>query len=644
MIEGTIKILLVEDNPGDARLIREMLADAPELDFNLELAGCLGDGLKALRALDVHLILLDLELPDSHGVATFLRLHAEAPHLPVIVLTGLDDKTMAVKAVRAGAQDYLVKGQTDRQLLVRSLGYAIERHYGLEALRRQADELASKERQLKTVIDSNADGIVVIDEDGIVRLANPAAEAILDKRSSELQGADFGYPVTSSCAAEIDIVLPNRELRTVEMHVVETEWNGKPAYIAALRDITGHKRMLVELERMRIEQLRIKDQFLSDVSHELRSPLAAIHQFLGILLDGIAGDLSDLQREYLEIVSRNVNQLRKMIDDLLLVARSREGKVTISSLRISLPDIISAITGTFRTPADEKGIVLQMDLAQDLPFCYADPLRVREILTNLLDNALKFTPRGGSIRIGADVFGEDPTYICASVADTGIGISPEDMDRIFGCFCQLDEDEDCSRKGLGLGLYICKELVERQGGRIWAGSEPGQGSTFFFTIPVFSLRRILVPIAKPSLLQEHPITVISVLLIPTNGSPSPDDLEKAMRIARGTVECSIPTDQTVVVSQLSPAKDTGMVFLISCIGIAETESLVRKIEASLAELEGLKYGDIETRVSYDLLDIRSLIDSIPAEHLADRVADKIDDLLSTGTLRGEDYACQKERS
>ena len=641
MIERTINILLVEDNPGDAQLIREMLVDTPELAFHLELAGCLGDGLKALQAPDVQLILLDLGLPDSQGVATFLRLHEQAPHLPVVVLTGLDDKTAAVTAVRAGAQDYLIKGQIDSQLLVRSLSHAMERHKMLEAATRQIAAFAAAERRLRAVISTSADGIVVIDEDGIVRLANPAAEAILQRRLAGLEGVHFGHPVTSGCAAEIVIVSPNRELRTAEMRVAETEWNGKPAYLAALRDITEHKRMLAELEMMRTEQLRMKDQFLSDVSHELRSPLAAIHQFLCILLDGIAGGLSDLQREYLEIVSKNVAQLTKMIDDLLLVTRSREDKVTVRPLRMYLLDTISEITSAFRTPAKKKGIALQVDVAQDLPFCYADPVRVREILTNLLDNSLKFTPRGGSIRIGASVFKEDPEYVCVFVADTGIGIGPEDMDKIFGCFCQLNAVEDCIRKGLGLGLYICKELVDRQGGRIWAESQPGQGSTFFFTIPVFSLRRILEPIVKPGVLPEHPITVISALLIPTGGSPSPDDLERALRIAREALECRAPADRSVVIAHLSPGKDKGMLFLVSSMGISESETLAGKIERDLMELEGLKYSDFETRVSCEFLDVSRFIDNMPEEHVADTVADMIDDLLSTGTLRKEESICQE---
>jgi signal transduction histidine kinase len=641
MIEGTINILLVEDNPGDARLIQEMLVDTPELAFHLELAGCLRDGLKALRAPDVQLILLDLELPDSHGVATFLRLHELAPHLPVVVLTGLDDKPLAVDAVRAGAQDYLIKGQIDSQFLVRSLGRAMERHKTLEVATRQIAAFAAAERRLRTVISTCADGIVVIDGEGIVRLANPAAEALLDKSPAGLEGAHFGHPVTSGGATEIVIVSPNHEVRTAEMRVAETEWDGKPAYLAALRDITEHKRMLAELEMTRTEQLRMKDQFLSDVSHELRSPLAAIQQFLGILLDGIAGGLSDLQQEYLEIVSKNVTQLTKLIDDLLLVTRSREDKVTIRPLRMYLPDTISEITSTFRAAATEKDIALQADVAQDLPFCYADPLRLREILTNLLDNAFKFTPRGGSIRIGANVFKEDPAYVCAFVADTGIGIGPKDMERVFGCFCQLATVEDFSRKGLGLGLHICKELVARQGGRIWAESQPGRGSTFFFTIPGFSLRRILAPIVKRGVLPEHPVTVISTLLIPTGGSPSPEDLERALCAAREALECRAPADRSVVISHLFPGKDKGRLFLVASMGIAESEDLAGKIERDLRELEGLKYSDFETKVSCDLLDVARPTGDMPEEHFADRVADVIDDLLSAGTLRKEDSTCQK---
>jgi hypothetical protein len=146
------------------------------------------------------------------------------------------------------------------------------------------------------------------------------------------------------------------------------------------------------------------------------------------------------------------------------------------------------------------------------------------------------------------------------------------------------------------------------------------------------------------MLREHPLTVISVLLSPSGGSLSPEDLQKTLRTAMEIVEGSIPGDRGVVLSRLSPGKDKGMVFLILCIGLAETESLARKIEADLAEPEDLKYGDIETSVSRDLLDIRSLIDNAPEEGVADMVAEMVNELLCIDTPGREDYACKRARS
>jgi len=258
----------------------------------------------------------------------------------------------------------------------------------------------------------------------------------------------------------------------------------------------GRKKLALELEQIRQDQMRFKDEFLSHVSHELRSPLTAIKQFTTILLGGLAGELNPEQREYQQIVLRNIRQLQAMIDDLLEVTRLETGKLTVELERVS---VVIAVTDSFNTlqgSARAKGVALSYDLPPNLPSASADATRLRQILIILLDNAIKFTPEGGAVTIRARVFHKDPRFLLLEVTDTGIGISPEMGQRIFERLYQVSERTQTSRKGLGLGLHICKELVTRQGGMIWAERRSDKGSVFSFTLPVFTLGNLSAPVLR----------------------------------------------------------------------------------------------------------------------------------------------------
>lgn len=257
--------------------------------------------------------------------------------------------------------------------------------------------------------------------------------------------------------------------------------------LEAIRSHTDELTMAyTELDRARKEQLIIKDQILSHVSHELRTPLTSVHQFITILLDGLAGEIGKEQKDYLQIALRNVDQLNKMIDDLLESTRADSGKLHFEPEPMNLQVILEELVQTFDSTASGKRISLATEVGRNLPCLWADPDRVRQVLLNLLDNALKFTPEGGAIKVRAGVFEQDPAFVCVSVADTGPGISPEDQEKLFQRLYQKNEASMSSRKGLGLGLYICKEIVSRHQGTIWVASQPGRGSTFSFTLPVYS--------------------------------------------------------------------------------------------------------------------------------------------------------------
>lgn len=237
-----------------------------------------------------------------------------------------------------------------------------------------------------------------------------------------------------------------------------------------------------ELDKTRREQLGMKDEFISHVSHELRSPLSAVHQFTTILLDGLAGELGSEQREYLEIVLRNSLQLRDMIGDLLEVTRAQAGKLTIELQPTSLCDLFDPMIKTYERRAAEKGIALRITCPSELPLVQADPNRIGQVFSNLLDNALKFTTHGAiSVSGRRD---EDDEFVRIAVADSGCGISADSLPKIFDRLYQSPNTFESSRKGLGLGLHICQQLIELHGGRIWVESKEGAGATVLFTVPV----------------------------------------------------------------------------------------------------------------------------------------------------------------
>src|SRR5271170_1467365 len=308
---ASANILLIEDNPGDADLIRLRLVEGKS-EVHVNCVPRLSDALACLEAETPSLVLLDLNLPDSHGAETFRRIMQKAPNVPVVILSGQDDEALAIKAVHQGVQDYLVKGDITSKQLERALRYAVERQ-------------------------------------GLLR----------------------------------------------------------------------------SLEITRKQQLEFKNRFLSHVSHELRTPLTCIHQYVTLLLDGLAGELQPDQNDHLKTVLRSVNQLHAMIRDLLEATRADSGKLRIELRCLDIGELIQQAVAMMRPTAAEKRIVLQATLDQTIPLVYADPDRTLEIFINLIDNAIKFTPADGSVAVLASMVETDPSAVYLSVSDTGRGIPQE---------------------------------------------------------------------------------------------------------------------------------------------------------------------------------------------------------------------------
>jgi PAS domain S-box-containing protein len=277
-----------------------------------------------------------------------------------------------------------------------------------------------------------------------------------------------------------------------------------------MQDTTERKKIALVLEEAQHERARLQEKFLSHVSHELRTPLTAIYFFTTNVLDGVFGDLTTEQHKHLALALENVTQLKDMVSDLLDITRVETHKLTLAHQPTSLVKVTSEVLSTCRTNAVAKNIQLHADFAPNLPLVWADPARVRQILTNLIDNGIKFTPDSGTISVKAKFFGEDHDFLCMSVADSGCGINAENREIIFDRLAQVKSSGEVSRSGLGLGLFISRELISRHGGRIWLDSRPGHGSTFYFTLPVFSLAKYCSHIFSGPNLVAGSVTLISI--------------------------------------------------------------------------------------------------------------------------------------
>ena len=355
-------LLLVEDNPGDALLVREML-DKARTTTVVQLAERLDEALSLAGSAQFDAILIDLSLPDSHGLDTLHSMCEAADQVPIVVLTGLDDRDAAIEAVRSGAQDYLIKGQFRAPLLERAIRYAVER-----------------------------------------------------KR--------------------------------------------------------------IEEEERHLSQM--KDDFVSLVSHQLRTPLTSVAGFLELLSDGNVPD-QKTQQEFLERAYGEEQKLVTLVESLLNLSRLEAGELPLNRERFDLRDLVNDTTRSLERMASSKDISLRSSVPDAVTTVKGDRKWLGEVLTNLLTNAVKFSPPQGTVYVLCRAKNGDATI---AVRDEGPGIAEEEVDRIFDRFYQAESAAKRAGVGTGLGLYIARGIVEAHGGTMGVKSKQNSGSTFYFTLPV----------------------------------------------------------------------------------------------------------------------------------------------------------------
>jgi PAS domain S-box-containing protein len=346
-------------------------------------------------------------------------------------------------------------------------------------------EIASQRDEFQAILSSMAEGIVVLDPANRVISLNPAAEKLLGIDAHESVGGDVERYLPLDQGELTDVLVKqssgeSRLLRkrlgervlSITVRAVESNENQTGKTVLAIRDIT-------DLDR--VDQM--KSEFVSMVSHELRTPLTSIKGYVDMVLDGEAGNINEEQTSYLEVAKNNTDRLIDLVNELLDISRIEAGRIELKLRALPIQDIVRSVAVSLRTQMEESNIELKLDMPQKPVMVFADAGRLTEILTNLLINANHYSTGGASIAVSMHVIDGQARI---DVTDTGIGIAPEDVDKIFNKFYRVDNSITRQVGGTGLGLAVTKSLVELHGGQIWVSSGLGEGSTFSFTIPLAS--------------------------------------------------------------------------------------------------------------------------------------------------------------
>ena len=396
---------------------------------------------------------------------------------------------LVVRARLTGAL-YLADGQADfafgdqERQLVASFAYfastAIENA-------RLYQETLEKGQELETVVQGIGDGVLVADPYLQLVLMNGVAAQIFDLERPPLPGLPLaqllpGNPMLdlleetlrggAEAIEEVELVRRGREPARIYQALASplvSEGGRVQGVVAVLRDITAQK----ELERM-------KSNFLSVVSHELKTPLHSIKGFVEIILMGKTGSINELQRDFLDTVKQQTDNLQRQINDLLEFSRLESGQAKLYVEEVDLTTLVARVLDKLSLLAQEAGLTLSSDLPERFSTVDGDRMRLEQVVTNLVENAIKFTPAGGKVAVAGADLGDE---VQISVSDTGIGVEPAERERVFDRFYQVDSSAVRAYRGAGLGLTICKHIVAHHSGRIWVEDHPPQGSRFCVVLP-----------------------------------------------------------------------------------------------------------------------------------------------------------------
>jgi PAS domain S-box-containing protein len=510
-VSGGVRILYIEDDPGLSRLVRMKLeADG----HRVEVCATGEEGLAAFDEALHDLVIVDYQLPDYNGLQVLEALAARGATVPVIIATGAGSEEIAVRAMKLGAADYINKETYEKffQLLPSLIDKTMRQHELGRQKQRAETELRESEERLRSILASIDDAVLVTDSTGLfVAARSPSAtfgrgpvEDWVGRTFSDV----FPPPVASQFQTAFAAVQARDQVEQFDYSVphegAEVWFNAKMSRLSDLhrrfagvtivaRDITGRKQAE---DQLRLASLaadaasRAKSDLLAGMSHELRTPLTAIIGYAEILLYEYFGTVNDRQKQQLDVILQCSRHLLDLINDILDISKIESGKTELELGNVYIGTLISHTIVLLKETASRRRIRIDTDVPADLgaTSVTADERRLKQVLFNLLSNALKFTPEGGHIGVAISTL---KGSLAISVTDTGIGIPREELERIFESSYQIKgRPSSAKAPGSGLGLSLARQIIELHGGRIWAESEgEGKGSRITFTLPLEPLPR-----------------------------------------------------------------------------------------------------------------------------------------------------------
>ncbi|MBW3628880.1 MAG: response regulator [Gemmatimonadetes bacterium] len=512
MLAGT-KILIVDDEAANLLVLSRVLERAGCTDFQSTTSPV--EALAMYRQFRPDLMLLDMRMPGMDGSEVLARLRdvrAERALHPVVVLTGDPSTEARQHALAAGASDFVAKPFDFSEVLLR-MGNLLEvrrlyiqqkeHNESLERVvaartaelqvdiaRRQAvqRELEASEKKYRHLVEKATDLIVETDMAGGISYANAAAEAFLGVEPGRVAGLAYLRFVAPHARRRVlrHFVRQRRENHSVSyLEVPVTTAEGQERWLGVNARLTLERHGVVSVQAVarditaRRELDRMKDEFIAVASHELRTPLTSVRAALSLLASGILDSRPERAKETLALASRNVDRLARLVNDMLDLERLGSGEERLVRQPYAAGEVIAQATETIAAVASSADVMIvaeQTDLIANF-----DPDRILRVLVNLLSNAIKFSPPGGCVWVKAE--GTSAGTVI-SVRDNGRGIPPSHLDAVFGRFSQVQMSDSREKGGAGLGLAICRSIVQQHGGEIWAESRgEGTGATFRLRLP-----------------------------------------------------------------------------------------------------------------------------------------------------------------
>jgi two-component system phosphate regulon sensor histidine kinase PhoR len=477
------QILVVDD---EKRIRDASLLILGESGYDVSIAPDGRQGLDFIRNRPFDVILLDLMMPVMSGFELLENIKHQHPDTIVIVITGYATIEHSVDAMKNGAYDFITKPFTPDQLKT-VVGRAVEYNRSLR-------DIAETRSRIKAMVNLLSEGVLCSNHENGVVLANPAFLRMIGKSGEPVSGCDIDGLIEDPHLVEMirDALQLSRE-NGCELcdELVRQGSAENQEMILSVRCVPFRNRqqqnigvitVLHDITALRLLD-RMKSEFVSTVSHEIRGPMNSVMMQLKVVTDGLAGEIGEKQQQIIGRASDRISSLVQMASELLDLARIESGLIAVEYETVRMAELLEDQVNFHRARAKSESISLELLSCPDLPAISANRRNMEEVLSNLIANAIKYTPSAGRVWVRAGV---EKNYLRIDVSDTGLGLTEEDKNRIFTKFYRVKNEHTRYIQGTGLGLSIVKNIVESHHGRIVVESKPGAGSTFSVFLPVCS--------------------------------------------------------------------------------------------------------------------------------------------------------------